>query len=348
MKPGLVIYAALTLFFAASTLNAKESIGQTIAFGYLTNKSNDRSFDYLETILPNTLANTLKNRYGFKILKPYQALERLKSQDKDLEKHYEPFQVQDVITALQTDYFLYGSFTPMPNNQVEIVINFYRGGENILFSFTNVGRMEAEIFKLADRIISILMNYMSEEKYYKSAPIKKGSPIGVITNVDGTDLNYIYYSFANAGYTIQAVQGNTIYNNTDYETLSKFKYIYTKRASYNTVTDRKKMSFLFGTWTGERYNQRVQNIRRIYKEYDLNYEKTKNEILNKLSKTYKFDYLLIISFNEDKTEATLRCINVKDHEMMWMQSGIKGKDLEGIVKVILDKMEVFYEVPVVK
>jgi hypothetical protein len=336
--PVLITLLAVFLQSVPSYAKIMET-GSTIAFGYLANAGDNNNFNYLETVFPNSMANTLKNKYGFKTVKLTAVDNRLKKVEKQLEKRYEAHQVPELLEIVKTDYFLYGHFTPLPGNKVEIVINFYAGGTNRLFSFTNVGEMEAEIFKLVDRMISILQNFMTDDQLFQAENLPKGSPVGIITNVEGRDLNSIYLKFLQEGYPVHAVQAQTPYNSIDEEQLARYKHIYTKRTSYDIATDRKSVNFLYGTWTGKRYDERLEYIRSVYKLYDLNYESTKDQILKKITDRYQIKYLIIISFDKSKKSAWIRCINLQKNELVWMQSGIEGDDVEGITGEIISSFQ---------
>ena len=70
MKRARIPVAALVLVILA--IAARAEAAPTMAFGYLVNKSRDANYDYLETIFPNSFANSLRNIFYVTIIKPAQ------------------------------------------------------------------------------------------------------------------------------------------------------------------------------------------------------------------------------------------------------------------------------------
>src|SRR5271157_3610837 len=121
-----------------------------LAFGYLSNRSGDSNYDYLETIFPNSFAGTVQNMFSAKVMKPVQINKKMAKYHLTLEKEYEPYELAALTEKLSADYFIYGSFTLLPRVMIKVNIKLYRRGTNRLFAFSNTGKMEAEIFKLVD------------------------------------------------------------------------------------------------------------------------------------------------------------------------------------------------------
>jgi len=111
----------------------------TVAFGYLTNKSRDANYDYLETIFPNSFANSLRNVFYINIVKPAQIGKELEKQGLSLAKEYRPDQLLDLSERIGADYFIYGSFVVLPNDRISISLKLYGRGLNRIFSFSNEG-----------------------------------------------------------------------------------------------------------------------------------------------------------------------------------------------------------------
>ncbi len=312
----------------------------TMAFGYLTNMSQDSNYDYLETIFPNSFANSIKNIFDVHVIKPHKINERLKEYREELAKDYKSYELPEIIEKIDSDLFIYGNFTPLPNNRIKIVLNLYANGSNRIFTFTNIGRMETEIFKLVDRITQILLNFMGDDSLYLNDTVAEKSRLGILTNLDGAELNRLYCSFMQKGYRIMSVQGNEIRNITDETLINRFRNIYTDDNYYDIITDIRKIRFLFGTWSGTGYIEKVQEFRNIFKKYDYNYPETKNSLLQRLQKAYdnKIDYLIIIGFDEDRESAWIRCIDMNKRDLILMQTGLEGDSIEEITGSVIKRM----------
>jgi len=318
------------LFALLLIFNSHSYAASKIAFGYLANRSKDANFNYLESVFPNSFANSIKNLLKIKVLKPQKINKILASHNIKLKKDYQPYELADITDIISSDYFIYGNFTTLPDSKIKIVINLYFSSNNKIFTFTNTGKMEKAIFKLVDRITQIFINFLGEQNLFISENVPKGSTIAILTNIDGDNLNSLYYSFLRRGYNLAGMNGNTLYNYLTEKTIDKFRFILTNDNSYDIITDRTTLKFISGTWASEKYNQKLIKIKKIYKKYDYNYLATKNNILNRLEDSYKIDALLIIGFNRPKNSAWARCINIKDKKLILMQSNIKGSDISEI------------------
>jgi len=333
MKTVKILF--ITLLLATGPLLVSAGATPTMAFGFLANNSDDENFDYLETIFPNSFANSIKNIFDVNVVKPHSINKRLKEYKIELKKHYDPFELPEIIEKIDSDLFIFGNFTPLPNDQIKIRLHLYANGSNRLFTFTNVGKMETEIFKLVDRITMILLNFMSSEKLYMTSVIPGGSNLAILTNIDGEDLNSFYLPFLNRGFKISSFQGNSLKNLINVDMIETYKNISTDENSYEIITDHRKVKFLSGTWSGKKYDQDLKHMKYIYRKYDYDYKKTKKGILGKISSAYsgRINYLLIVGFNEGRSRAWVRCLNLKTKDLVWMQSNIKGD-----VQEIADKM----------
>ena len=54
---------------------------------------------------------------------------------------------------------------------------------------------------------------------------------------------------------------------------------------------------------------------------------------------------MVIGFNKKRTSAWLRCINMKNMNLMWMQSNIKGGDVTAITEKVIKKMTKKMKIP---
>ncbi len=194
--------------------------------------------------------------------------------------------------------------------------------------------MEIEIIKLIDRMANSMIDLMRYEYFYISNLIPKGSKIGIITNLNHDDLNYLYYSFIANGYHVASIQANSLNNTIFTNTMESFKYITSSGNSYQIISGPRRVKFLYGTWAGQKYNEKIDYINQMYQTYDVNYLEAKLHILDKLKTYHNLDTILIIGFNQGKNNAWLRCIDVRRKDLIWMQSNISGSFAEICVKMI--------------
>ncbi len=331
----LILVSTFVLMMLAGTSLSHAST--VVSFGYLANKSSNSSYDYLETLFPNSFASSLSAVFDVKIKKPQDIDKDLKKRfNVPLKKEYEPYELPPLMEQIGTDIFIFGSFEPLRNSQVKIVIHIFLEGSNEMFTFTNVGQMETEIFKLVDRISLVVLDFLQDDHLFKSTSMKDGSRVAILTNIEGVELNNLYASMMKLGYRILCFQSNEIRNYMKQEEFHKLKYIRSKENSYDTISDWRKLKLFRGSWTGIRYNTTVSYLQRIYKIYDLNYLETKLKLLDRLSKAFKgkADYLFIIGFDEKKNRAWVRCVDIEKKELIWMKSTIwhvKGEPVNDIV-----------------
>jgi hypothetical protein len=305
-----------------------------MAFGYLANKSRNGNYDYLETIFPNSFANSVRNSFNAKVVKPHGIIKKLKHYDLRLKKKYKPYEMAEVSRKLAVDYFINGEFIVLPKERIDITINLYDGKENRLFTFSNTGRMEREIFKLVDRIAKIIVDYIGDENLFMSGTIPRGSKIGIFTNLEGEDLNDLYYSFLSGGYRITGIQANSLHNDLYTDIIENFKCITGSQNSFQMITDPRTMRFRYGTWAGPAYYRKLDYVKKIYRTYDRRYFKAESAILERLSAKTDMDNILVIGFNRLKSRAWIRCIDVRSKNLIWMQSGIRGSIPEICTKII--------------
>jgi hypothetical protein len=335
MKRARIPVAALVL--AVIALAARAEAAPIVAFGYLENKSRDANYDYLETIFPNSFANSLRNIFYINILKPAQINKELEKGGLSLEKEYRPHELMELTERIGADYFIYGTFVTLPNDRISISLKLYGRGLNRIFSFSNEGKMETEIFRLVDRITAIMVDFLGTNNFYLSRIIPRGSKLGIFTNLEGADLNYLYCALMNGGYRVASIQGNTLRNDVPEDLLEGFKCVEASETSYQRVSDPRSVRFLHGTWTGERYYEEITYTREAYRIYDTGYLDAKFDALARLAAQHGIDQVLVIGFNALKSTAWVRCLDLKKRDLVWMESNIGG-GLPRICEKILARM----------
>jgi len=317
-----IFFTIFILILFAIQVNAKP----TIAFGYIYNIKNERNLSYLEFILPNSFANSVNAIFDVNIKKPLELENELSQTGKSLKKDYEYYELPELVNDFKSDIFIFGNFKSAPDNQIKIVLNIYINGYNEIFTFTNYGRMETQVSRIVDRISIIIINFMSEHNLYKVKKIMPGTKLAVLSNLDGEEQNSLLIAFMEKGYPIVCFQNNEICNPIDSSMINRFSYIRTMKNSYDTVTDWRKSEFYHSTWTDERYFNRIKYLKDLYNKYDLNYEILKNDALDKISNAYKntIDVLIIIGFSNNRKTSWVRAIDMKEKELIWIQSNIKS------------------------
>ena len=316
-----------------------------VAFGYLTNTTDNQNYDYLETIFPNSFASSIEAIFYSNVLKPHRVNKILKEEhESSLKKDYSYVELPDVIDKLGADLFIYGKFTPLAGNRIKIVLHLYARGSNEIFTFTNIGKMETEIFKLVDRITLIVVDFMDADNLFMTRRILPGERIGIITNLEDPELQQMYAAFMKSDYPVVSVQGNEIIRlNEDkhVKLIDNFKFIRTEDNSYDTITDWRKTTLYYGPWAGKKYNRIRKEFKEVYYTYDVNYLDVKSGIMDKLYRAYgnRLDILCIIGFNDDRDKCWIRAIDMKDRRLIWMQSNIKtGMLSANPVKSITEKL----------
>jgi hypothetical protein len=335
MKSIRTLIAALVLLAALFALRAEAA--PTMAFGYLVNRSGDMNYEYLETIFPNSFASSIRNIFRVSVIKPGQADAILAKNNGRLEKKYLPYELLDLTDRLSADFFIYGYFTLLPGERIKINLSLYSRGSNRIFSFTNTGKMETEIFKLVDRITAVMIDFLGNNNFFISRTIPRGSKIGIFTNLDGAELNYLYSAFMNGGFRVASIQANSLYNDLSGPIIENFKTVSAAENSFEGVSDPRSVRFLHGTWTGARYYEEITYKRETYRIFDVNYMENKFNALEKLAGHHGIDTVMFIGFNGTRTSAWVRCLDLKSRELIWMQSNISGS-LPGICDAMLRRM----------
>ena len=90
-------YFLLTFFIITGILQINAISKPSMGFGYLANNSKDANYNYLETIFPNSFANSMRNIFDIEVKKPHSINEILKEDNLKLKKKYEPWELAEVI-----------------------------------------------------------------------------------------------------------------------------------------------------------------------------------------------------------------------------------------------------------
>lgn len=297
----------------------------TVAFGYLTNRMGNPNFNYMEVIFPNSFASSIEAVYDCNVIKPLKLNELLEKKQLTLQRHYENHELPQITKTIGCDLFIFGYFIPLPDNTIKIVLTLYESGSNQIFTFTNIGRMETEIFKIIDRITLVLFDFFGKNGFFMSKPILRGSSVGLITNLNPEELNIMYAEFFHAGYSVIAVQGNELdsYYAHEDEMMNYFQYFSTDANSYDIITDWSKFTMTLGIWEGKKKKEWQKDLRKIFEIYDLNYKVFKNTVLERYRNIYPgCDYLLFVVYNPSRTSCWTRAIDIKTKQLIFMHSNV--------------------------
>ncbi len=318
----------------------------TVAFGYLTNRSGNPNFNYMEIIFPNSFASSIEGVYDCTVIKPLKLNELLEKKQLKLEKHYENYELPQITKTIGCDLFIFGHFTPLPDNTIKIVLTLYESGSNQIFTFTNIGRMETEIFKIIDRITLVVFDFFGKNGFFMSKPIIRGSAVGLITNLNPEELNTVYAEFLNLGYSVIAVQGNEMdsYYAHENDTMNYFQYISTDANSYDIITDWSTFKMTLGTWEGKKKKEWQEDLKKVYEMYDLNYKVFKNTVLEKYKNIYPAcDYLLIVVYDISRASCWARAIDIKTKQLVFMHSNVAAtginRDLQKTTRQLITTIQ---------
>lgn len=306
----------------------------SIAVGNFVNTSTKSDFNYLESILPTALASSLDTQFRINTIKPKEIEEIL------IKKQLNNYAEKDLLkisSYIKAEYFVYGSFEPQQGNQIKIVINVYKVSSSSIFTFTDVGFLEVEIFRLIDRLSMQVKNITDPAMIYKGENLQQNSRLAVLTNIGGEDLNTLYYEIMNQGHKLNSFQGNTIYNNIDKDDIDKFYYISSDVASWRKIYDRNAIKLYHGTWSGKTYFEDIKEERKIFQKYAFNDERTARTTFAAINKAApgKIDYLLIIGFNKNRKKAWIRCVNLKNGNLIFSAAAVSGSSINDITQKIL-------------
>jgi len=319
-----ILFTAL-LFILTGT----SAFSESAAFGFFINESGNESFNYLEKILPNSFAGTLKNKHNFTIIKPAQIPSLSFEDDSSFKNEFKEGDLKDLTDSISADYFIYGTFKSLDNNRILLKVSVYKKGTSSVFYFEEIGYLETEIFKLVDNIALQISNIASESTIYKNEKITSKAKLSIFTNIEGADLNTLYYEFLQTGYKLSPTQGNSIYGIIDDEQINKFYHISGVNASFHQIHNPKDVELMYGTWSGADYTKSILEQKKIYDRYTFNYKKFRE------SNTDNADYIIIIGFDPDRSKAWVRCLNIKNNKLIVTESGISGSSISEIAKNII-------------
>lgn len=331
--PLLIVF---TLFFCMSTSMLS---ADTIAFGYFVNLSGNENYDYLEKVFPKTFASRLRKRYKFSTIRPERLSVLYEQNDATDDKTLITIKEKDLPAlsdSIKADYLVFGSFTNGENNQVKLRISIFKVGTKYIFSFDESGYLETELFKLVDKVAFKISSFAREPMAYKIEAMKAKSKIAVISNIEGDELNSLYYEFMSAGYKLSMVQGNELYTYITDESIKRFYQIQADNASYDIIGDESQAELLHGTWSGREYYRKIIAGRDTFRKYCTGFIKLNNAWLEKMS-TFdnNLDYIVIIGFDESRETGWYRCIDIKTKRLISLEYGFTGDSVDEIVKKII-------------
>ncbi len=339
-------YLILISFIYVFTINARASASESLnsaAFGYFYNANEEKNLNYLEIVLPNAISNKLKKKFSFRTLNPARLSKVLKRNSLLLKKKYNDIELPKLSSNMNTKYFIFGDFFLMENGKIKVKIHIYNSKTLNLFTFTAYGELQTEIFKLVDRIALRLSKIMSPQKLYLAESMKRNTTVGVITNLSGSDLNEIYFSFLKEQFYVKTFQANDLKNNISDLYIQNFYQVYSPSASLVKVARNRDIKTFYTIWTDKETMDKVLELKKLYEKYASRFKEKQRKLFTSITSNpyYNTDYLLIIGFNDEHSSAWARCIRLQDKSLIYTQSNIRAKSIgeitQKIINTLLDK-----------
>lgn len=327
----LIVVASVTLISGSANSSRPKPV---VAFGFLANETVGGAYSFIETIFPNAFARAIADRYDVDVIQPADVDNILKKNRDLLKKSYAYYEFPELVDKLNAQVFINGSYEVRDGKTFRISINVFTKGSNEVFTFTNIGKMESDVRRLVDRVGVIIMDFF-EKDHYKLSDIRPLSRIGILTNLDNIELNCLYAAFLDKDYSVIAVQGNHLKAYLGGEAIEKFKYIRTGRSSFTSITDWRKINLYTGSWANPRHARGIELVKRIYRIYDLGYAEAKNSALSRLRAAFfnKLDYIMIIGFNDRRTSAWTRCIDLREKDLVWIKDDYRSNEGDPLVSL---------------
>ena len=340
----------LVCLFSIHSFAVADDKGTVVAFSYLENRSNQKEYDYLSKILPNSLADSFRSNFGIVPVKPQEIEDILtKKNSGELKYFYNDYELPDLLRKLpKVRYFIYGYFIPNDNGTIEIVTSVYCVNSMELFTFSTTGKMETELFVLVDRVIKSFSTLINKDIVYSECDIPDKSKIGFLTNIDGKELNLFEGPFFEHGYSIISLQANELYSSLPEDhLLDRFRYTSLSKISYEIVRSDKLVKFEYSIAENSKSILYMNKLQSIVSKYYYNFPKQHEESLKNLSKKYNYhiDFLFIVIFDDKSKSASLQCFDLRKFtaKLVWFQTGIKvktgGEFHTGVANEILSIME---------
>lgn len=312
---------ALTVICLLLFPSDAKSAGYSVAFGYFKNASNNSNYDYLDKLFPFSFATSMKKK-GIKAFKPLE----FHSKDEDPTKIvYKESDYAKWCAKSGADFFITGDFTPY-EERVILNIHIYNKFSNEIISFTQEGKLETELFNLVDKLTNTLSLIATTDYKYKKRPIRSGR-IGVITNVSGHELNALYIPLMEKGYNIAAIQCTDINNFYEPKSFHAFNEVFTVKSGIkNSPYSDEKVIFHYDTGENKNAVRDFKLVRNIINVYVANSAENVTKYAGKMSSSFGgLDYLLIISFDFNTKKMYIRCVDIVQNEVVWIESA-KGID----------------------
>jgi hypothetical protein len=329
------VVSAAVLFFSVPLF------ATTAAVNYFENKSKSSEYEFLATVLPNSLASTLEAEFDIDTVKPAELDEKIKKAEQEpLKRSYTDIELPKIMPQIgKADFFIYGSFQPLDDSTLEVVVNIYDRKTMELFSFSTTGRFSivgtsgTEIFTLIDKLSETFKSFISSDQLFYDAEIQPGAKLAFITNLDAESMNRFYGPFLEDGYGIISVQSNELENHMQDDIMFwKLKYLAAKKNSFDRARSLEPMIFKYSPALGKGTYLYQQATKNLIKKYFYSYPAQQETTLKNLNNAYKnhIDYLFIVMFDSSHNEAWLRCFDLKrfDAKLIWLQTGIRGNGTE--------------------
>ena len=309
----------LALLLLLGALPSKGASYQSVAVWYAVNKSVDEDYDYLETVLPESLAVSIRNISPFSVVTPGFVEDELYKKNVFLGKKCSPLEAREAAIRIKTDFFVFGDFVPVRKNNIKVTLNIYSRKTDTFFTFNETIVIAAEIFPFVDKITSVIVNYVLRDGQYIEGVISEGRKLAFITGLSDAETHEMYLAFMRAGYKISFIQNNSVNNKIDDKSIMSFFYITTKNNSFNSALIEEDCSS--ETPQNCFVNEEDDSLRRLY------------------SSVQGVDCLIIVGFDKKRKSAWVRGIDLKNRNLIWIHPQIKGSSVYEISNEMIMYMQ---------
>jgi hypothetical protein len=313
----------------------------TVAFGYFDNVSGNLEYEFLRTVLPNSLSSALAAEYDFDVIKPSDVDAILISNDfGTMNRLRTPAEIRDLGRKIKkADYIVTGSFRPKDENTIEISVGIHdlSGNENLSFMvtgpFSTTGTTSTEVFNLVDGLTDSFNSFITRDHLYQDADVYEKSSVAFITNLGPEEMNSLYRPFMESGYSIVPLQLCETENHLSDDILTyKLKYLAVKKTAFDGKDSDTPQMFYYSPAIGRPMLMYQDTMKKMTVQYYLKFPEQTAQSLKRLNDACRsnIDYLFLLIFRPDRKETMIRVFDCRrfDQKLIWMQDRIGGAGTE--------------------
>jgi hypothetical protein len=331
----------LILILVLSAVAGVPLSADTVAFGYFENVSKNLEYEFLRTVLPNSLSSALASEYEFTVFKPSEVDQIL------IEKGYDRMQSQISVRDIpelgrkikKADFIVTGFYKLKDERNIEVTVSIYdiHGNEFLTFSvggpFSTSGKTSTEVFNLVDGLTESFNLFITQDHMYQESDVLEKSSLGFITNLNPDELNSLYRPFMENGYSIIPLQLCETENHLENDPfVYKLKYFSLKKTEIDKFESETKQFFYYSPAIGQTAMMYQDTVKKLIARYYFGISEQTAASLKRLNDSCKsnIDYLIVLLFNPEKNEAMIRVFDCRrfDQKIIWVQDRIKGNGLD--------------------